>query len=118
MQHLWGRGVSHSELISPPPLPPHPPRIVNRLMREHGGGDQSGGGALAVRGCINASGVVPEFPLASAALAPLRAKAEAMGCADFSPLWAGQNSSGCREVPAGQLTKDLAAGWMRGLGDQ
>ena len=42
----------------------------------------------------------PAFPLAAAALAPLRAKAESQGCGDFSPLWAGQNTSGCSEVSA------------------
>jgi nitronate monooxygenase len=39
----------------------------------------------------------------------LRAKAESLGSGDFSPLWAGQNASGCKEVPAGQLTRELAA---------
>ena len=34
--------------------------------------------------------VAPAFPLAGGALAPLRAKAEAAGSGDFSPLWAGQ----------------------------
>jgi nitronate monooxygenase len=68
--------------------------IVNRLMRELG----------------PLSGAAPAFPLASAALAPLRAKAEGMGKGDFSPLWAGQNVSGCREVPAGLLTLELARG--------
>jgi nitronate monooxygenase len=67
--------------------------IVNRLMRELG----------ALRGDI------PAFPLATAALAPLRAAAEARGRGDFSPLWAGQNASGCHQVPAGDLTRDLAA---------
>lgn len=66
--------------------------IVNRLMRE--------------RGPI--SGAVPSFPLATAAVAPLRARAEALGSGDFSPLWAGQNTSGCREVGAAQLTRELA----------
>jgi nitronate monooxygenase len=28
----------------------------------------------------------------------------------FSPLWSGQNPSGCREVPAAELTRELAAG--------
>ncbi len=32
-------------------------------------------------------------------IAPLRAKAEAQGKGDFSPLWAGQNASGCKEIP-------------------
>lgn len=66
--------------------------IVNRLMRE--------------LGPIGA--VAPAFPHAVAALAPLRAAAEACGVADFSPLWSGQNASGCRAVPAGELTHALA----------
>jgi nitronate monooxygenase len=53
------------------------------------------------------SDLVPEFPLASAAMAPLRAKAESAGRGDFSPLWCGQNPSGCREIPAGELTRSL-----------
>lgn len=68
--------------------------IVNRIMRELG----------------PLSAAVPAFPLATAAIAPLRAKAESLGSADFSPLWAGQNTSGCREMPAGALTRELAAG--------
>jgi nitronate monooxygenase len=67
--------------------------IVNRLMRE--------------LGPINAA--VPVFPLAAAALAPLRAKAESQGCGDFSPMWAGQNTSGCTEAPAAELTRALAS---------
>jgi nitronate monooxygenase len=67
--------------------------IVNRLMREVG----------------PISAAAPAFPLAAAALAPLRAKAESLGRGDFSPLWAGQNASGCKEVPAAQLTRELAA---------
>ena len=68
--------------------------IVNRLMRELG----------------PMSTAAPEFPLASAALAPLRAHAERLGSGDFSPLWSGQNASGCKNVPAAQLTLELAAG--------
>ena len=66
--------------------------IVNRLMRELG----------------PVSTAVPDFPLASSALASLRAKAESQGRDDFSPLWSGQNASGCREIPAGDLTRELA----------
>ncbi|WP_396616305.1 NAD(P)H-dependent flavin oxidoreductase [Lysobacter soli] len=69
--------------------------IHNRLMRELG----------ALRDDI------PAFPLAAGALAPLRGKAEAMGRGDFSPLWAGQNTTGCRAVPAAEITRDLARGW-------
>ena len=35
----------------------------------------------------------------------------ARGSGDFSPLWAGQNTSGCKEVAAAQLTKALASGF-------
>ena len=69
--------------------------IVNRLMRELG----------------PISPLAPEFPLATAAIAPLRAAAERAGSGDFSPLWSGQNARGCREVSAAQLTRELAAGW-------
>lgn len=67
--------------------------IVNRLMRE--------------LGPINTA--APAFPLAASALAPLRAKAERLGRGDFSPLWAGQNATACRAVPAGLLTRELAS---------
>jgi len=66
--------------------------IVNRLMRELG----------------PMSDAPPAFPLAAAPVAPLRAQAERQGSGDFSPLWAGQNASGCRAVPAAVLTRELA----------
>src|SRR5262245_39219917 len=67
--------------------------IVNRLVR--------------VIGPICAA--APAFPTAAGAVAPLRARAESLGSGDFSPLWSGQNASGCREIPAGRLTLELAA---------
>lgn len=67
--------------------------IVNRIMREIG----------------PMNDVAPAFPLASGALAPLRTHAERMGSGDFSPLWAGQNTSGCRDVPASEITRNLAS---------
>jgi nitronate monooxygenase len=67
--------------------------IVNRLMRDIGP--------------INAG--APAFPLAASAIFPLRMKAEAQGRSDFSSLWAGQNAHGCREMPASDLTRALAA---------
>ena len=70
--------------------------IVNRLMREIG----------------PISPAAPAFPLATAAIAPLRAQAESLGSSDFSPLWAGQNASGCREVSAAQLTRELAEAFL------
>lgn len=71
--------------------------IVNRIMRELG----------------PLSPLAPEFPLATTAMAPLRASAERQGSGDFSPLWSGQNASGCREISAMQLTRELAAGLSR-----
>ena len=53
------------------------------------------------------SDLAPAFPLATAAVAPLRAKAESLGRDDFSPLWSGQNPAGCRRVPAAELTREL-----------
>ena len=52
--------------------------------------------------------LAPAFPLATAAVAPLRAAAESQGNADFSPLWCGQNPLGCRNIGAGELTLALA----------
>ncbi len=68
--------------------------IVNRLMKDLG----------------PMSSLAPAYPLASAALAALRTKAENSGRGDFSPLWSGQNASGCKEISAAQLTQDLASG--------
>jgi len=67
--------------------------IVNRLIRE----------------CGPISDAVPAFPLATAAIAPLRAHAEGQGSGEFSPLWAGQNASGAKAVPAGELTRALGS---------
>ena len=50
----------------------------------------------------------PPFPLATAALAPLRAAAEQQGQTDFSPLWSGQSAGLCRPMPAQDLTRWLA----------
>ncbi len=67
--------------------------IVNRLMREVG----------------PLSDTAPQFPLATSGVAPLRAKAEAQGSGDFSPLWAGQNFSAVREIGAAALVNELSA---------
>jgi len=68
--------------------------IVNRVMRE-----------------LGPIGPAPEFPLATSGIAPLRAKAEAQGRGDFSPLWSGQNATGCREVSSAEVTRALAQGF-------
>jgi nitronate monooxygenase len=67
--------------------------LVNRLMRELG----------------PVSDEVPEFPLAGGAIAPLRARAEASGSGEFTLLVSGQAAALGREMPAGDLTKQLAA---------
>ena len=66
--------------------------IVNRVMRDIG----------------PLNPVAPEFPLASVAITALRQKAEAAGSVDFSPLWCGQNTTGCKAIGAAQLTRELA----------
>lgn len=53
----------------------------------------------------------PAFPLATAAVAPLRAHFEALGRTDCTPLWAGQNTRGCQPVPAAEITAGLARGF-------
>ena len=67
--------------------------IVNRLLRE-----------------LGPLGDVPAFPLAAGALAPLRAAPEARGSGDFSPLWSGQNATGCRAIPAAEQLAGIAQG--------
>jgi len=54
----------------------------------------------------------PDFPLATAALAPLRLAAEARGVSDYSPLWSGQNASDCEALPAAVITHKLLQGWV------
>jgi len=61
------------------------------------------------------SDVAPEFPLAAATLAPLRAKSEMAGSADFTPFWSGQAARLGQELPAAELTKQLAAEAWRNL---
>lgn len=65
--------------------------LVNRVMREVG----------------PLSSEAPAFPTAGGALAPLKAKAEASGSADFSSLWSGQAAALGREMGAGDLTRQL-----------
>ena len=49
--------------------------------------------------------LAPPFPTAAAAVAPLRAAAEALGSGDFSPLWSGQAGAATADVPAYELTR-------------
>ncbi len=74
--------------------------IVNRLMREVG----------------PMSTAAPPFPVAAAAVAPLRAKSEPAGSGDFINLWSGQAAALGRELPAGELTRTLAAQALARLG--
>jgi nitronate monooxygenase len=66
--------------------------IVNRFIRE--------------QGPLNKA--APNYPLARLAIAPLRAKAEAMGRVDFSPLWSGQAANLPGPIGARELTLKLA----------
>jgi nitronate monooxygenase len=90
---LKSRDAAHTEITNV--FTGRPARgIVNRLIREAG----------------PISPDAPAFPLAAAAVAPLRAAAERLGRGDFSSMWAGTNTAGCREVPAAELTRELARG--------
>ena len=68
--------------------------IVNRIVREVG----------------PVSAAAPEFPLAAAAVVPLRRAAEAARSGDFSPLWAGQAAGLAEAMGAAELTRSLAEG--------
>ncbi|MBY2918787.1 NAD(P)H-dependent flavin oxidoreductase [Rhizobium leguminosarum] len=65
--------------------------VLNRIMRELGPLSKS----------------VPPFPTAGAALAALRAKAEASGRDDFTNLWSGQAARLVERLPAAELTQRL-----------
>ncbi|MEH6566832.1 MAG: nitronate monooxygenase [Halopseudomonas sp.] len=89
---LKGEGAQHTAITNL--FSGGPARgIVNRVMHELG----------------PLSALAPAFPLAGTAITPLRAAAEQRGSSDFSPLWSGQNNSGCREVSAAELTRALVA---------
>jgi len=66
--------------------------LINRIIREVG----------------PISAEAPSFPLATAAIAPLRKAAESAGSGDFSPLWAGQAAPLARPMPAAELTRKLS----------
>ena len=66
--------------------------VANRVMREVG----------------PISPDAPAFPHAATALAPLRAAAEKQGRVEFTNLWAGQAIAMGRDLPATELTRDLA----------
>ncbi len=66
--------------------------VANRIVREIG----------------PLSDAAPDFPLAAAAVAPLRQKSESLGSTDFMQIWSGQAARLGREMPAGELTWRLA----------
>jgi nitronate monooxygenase len=80
LTHLFSGGLARS--------------LVNRLMRD--------------LGPVNPA--APPFPLATAALAPLRSAAEALGRDDFTPLWSGTQRAGCRAAPVAEVVQALTAG--------
>ncbi len=63
--------------------------------------------AVAELGPISSDAM--DFPHAATAITALRQRAEAAGSADYSPLWCGQNASGCQEKPAAEVVKSLVA---------
>jgi len=74
----------------------------------------TGGLARGLRGrLIDELGPVrteaPPYPLASAALAPIRSEAEKRGEYGFGPMWAGQAAPLGTPLPAADLTRKLAA---------
>lgn len=73
--------------------------VTNRIMREIG----------------PLSPDAPAFPTAGGALAPLRAKAEGDGRGDFTNQWAGQAARLSARLPAGDLTRALAADALKQL---
>lgn len=62
--------------------------------------------AMKVLGEMNPT--APTFPYASIEMTPLRSKAELLGKDDFTPLWCGENTSGCSEQSAFDVTLSLA----------
>ncbi len=67
--------------------------IQNRIMRE--------------LGAMNP--LAPPFPLATHTMGQLRASAEQANNSDFSPMWSGQNTSGCAAITAQQMVRRLCA---------
>jgi len=81
----------------------------------------TGGLARGLRGrLIDELGPVrsdaPPYPLASAALAPIRAAAEKQGGYGFGPMWAGQAAPLGEPLPAAELTRRLASDALAILG--
>lgn len=67
--------------------------IVNRIMNE--------------LGCM--SSLAPSFPHAAIEITQLRQYAEKQGLDGFSPLWSGQNTSGCLDISAKEMTELLVS---------
>lgn len=74
--------------------------VVNRVMREVG----------------PVAADAPPFPHAATALSPLKGAAEKLGKVDFTNLWAGQAVALGREMPAADLTQELAQAALDRLG--
>jgi nitronate monooxygenase len=91
--HSEALAVAGRETVITDVLSGRPARsILTRFVRE--------------QGPINAA--IPSYPLATPALAPLRAKAEAKGSGDFSLLWSGQGGVPVSGIGAKELTLKLA----------
>jgi len=91
--HRQALGEPGRETVIADVLSGRPARgILNRFIRE--------------QGPINPEH--PAYPLATPALAPLRAKAEAQGSGDFSWFWSGQGAPSAMGIGADALTRKLA----------
>lgn len=66
--------------------------IINRIIRELGPINQ----------------FAPDFPLPAGSLSLLKTKAEELGINDFSAIWGGVNVGQAKELPAGEITLELA----------
>lgn len=60
----------------------------------------------------------PPYPMASAAIAPIRTAAEKQGEYGFGPMWAGQAGPLGQALPAAELTRKLAADALAILGHE
>ncbi|MGR5062036.1 NAD(P)H-dependent flavin oxidoreductase [Photobacterium sp. DNB22_13_2] len=89
---LKGAGSQHTAITNV--FSGRPARgIVNRAMKE--------------LGCM--SNDTPDFPYASIEMTQLRTQFEKRGQGDFSPLWCGQSTEGCKEISARELTLSLVS---------
>lgn len=66
-----------------------------------------------INGMINRLGAIntlaPPFPYAALATGALRQAAEEQGINDYTPLWSGTNTAGCKKTSAADITLNLSS---------